>query len=104
MYYSLTISLVVVVAYIASLVLLRKRRITLAKQRLFWNIVLLVTFILSGGSGLLLAIMLDHQVVWSGYISFLRLHVEFGIVMAIIAIFHLLWHARYYLTLFKKED
>ena len=71
-------------------------------HRRFWNIILLISFIISGLLGLILALFIDQK--WSllWYQPLLWSHVEFGIIMALVSIMHIFWHLRYFKTIFKK--
>jgi hypothetical protein len=71
-------------------------------HRKIWNVVLFFTFLMSGILGLVLVVQLNYNILNDWYMSFLELHVDFGIAMGIISIFHILWHTKYFLTIFKK--
>jgi len=98
-YNSILISVLVLAVYFGSVILVKFKKIELRKQRRFWNIVLLVSFLISGILGLILAFMIDQKLSISWYLPMLGLHVKMGIVMAIVAIFHAWWHLRYYFSL-----
>lgn len=72
-------------------------------HRKIWNVILLLAFMVSGLLGLMLVVQLNYDVMGDWYSTFMWLHVDFGIVMYIISIFHALWHTKYYMTLFKKK-
>ena len=102
-YQTIPIIMVLLIIYIITILLVKSKKITLLTQRHFWNIVLLITFLVSGILGLILAISIDQKINLSWYLQFLRLHVKFGIAMSIVSIFHLLWHLPYYSSIFKKQ-
>ena len=64
---------------------------------------LLVSFLISGILGLIMAFLIDYKISISWYQDFLWIHVEFGIAMATIALFHTLWHIKYYLSYLPKK-
>ena len=66
------------------------------KQKRFWNFVLLFSFLISGGLGLVLAFCVDQNISTSWYPQMLQIHVVSGIVMAMVSIFHALWHLPYF--------
>lgn len=74
-------------------------------HRRIWNVLLFFSFIAAGLTGILLILRLDLR--WD--IPFIRdvtfWHVETGLAMTIIALFHLAWHWKYYLSMLrgKKE-
>lgn len=95
-YNFLLITFIVFSLYFGSLYLVKVNKIQLQKQRLFWNVILLISFLVSGILGLVLAFFIDQKISIAWYSTFLWLHVEMGIVMALIAIFHALWHFKYF--------
>ena len=83
--------------------LVRKLKISLCKEKKFWNVFLLISFIGSAGMGMILVFIRDYD--WFKFINFnfLFWHVEFSIVMALLGVFHALWHLKYYLSVFKGK-
>jgi len=96
-------SILIFGAYIISLVFVKINKLTLLKQRQFWNVILLITFLISGILGLILAWSIDQKVSIAWYMPALKLHVKMGIVMAWVAIFHIIWHLWYFKGLFEKK-
>lgn len=72
-------------------------------HRQLWNMILLVFFLISGLLGLLLAFAIDQKMPLLQYRTILWIHVEAGIIMAIVSIFHTLWHIPYFKGIFKKN-
>jgi hypothetical protein len=95
-YYFIPILTILSLFYAITYGLSKKRKITLAQHRKIWNMVLLITFLVSGIFGLTLAITISSSIRLSFYATLLFWHVEFGIAMAIISIFHIGWHWKYY--------
>lgn len=106
MTYNVIIFITVVLAiYLGSFYLVKAQKISLLKHRRFWNYSLLAFFLISAILGLTLAIFIDYNLNTSWYGNILWLHVEAGIVMATISIFHIIWHFRYFLPKkIKKEE
>lgn len=102
-YYFLAIFIVMIAAYALSYLLVRLKSISLLAHRKFWNYLLMLSFMISGLLGLILAFLIDqkYSILW--YKEVLWMHVEFGIVMAMIAIFHLLWHSKYFLAYLSEK-
>lgn len=100
-YNLLPISLVLLVAYLISHLLSKKKIISVVKHRMLWNFLLLITFIVSCFLGILLVIRINTG--WSLTLPFNMLywHVEAGIAMTIISIFHILWHLPYFKKMFS---
>lgn len=72
-------------------------------HRKIWNTILLITCLVSCLLGLY--IVLAKMYDWSmDYMTILQLHVDFGIVMTIIAIIHIVWHWRYFRNMMKTKE
>lgn len=95
-YNFILLSFLILIAYFGSVVLVKLKKIELIKQRRFWNTILLISFLISGILGLILAFSIDQKISISWYLPMLWWHVELGIVMALVAIFHAFWHLKYY--------
>jgi hypothetical protein len=94
---------IAVIAYGITWFLVKFGRISLLTHRKIWNVLLLITFLISCLLGLLIAFLIDQGSVPSWYIKILRLHVNAGIFMTVIALFHTFGHFRYYVAIFKKS-
>ena len=102
-YNFLEIFLVSLSIYFGGNFLARKLEISLCKEKKFWNVFLLISFIGSAGTGMILVFIRDFDWFRSINFNFLFWHVEFSIVMALLGVFHALWHLKYYLSIFKKK-
>jgi len=102
-YHFLEIFLVSLLIYFGGKFLARKLEISSCKEKKFWNVFLLISFIGSAGTGMILVFVRDYDWFRSINFNFLFWHVEFSIVMALLGIFHALWHLKYYLSIFKKK-
>ena len=69
-------------------------------HRKFWNILLLITFLASGILGILLVIRINLGIAMLLPFNIMFWHVEIGIAMVVISIFHTLWHLPYFKNLF----
>lgn len=103
-YNLVSISLVTFLLYFFTLFLAQKQKIKKVTHRRIWNIMLLLTFLVSGLFGLLLVVQINYNFVMEIFRTILYWHVQFGIAMSLIAIFHFLWHLKYYLNIFKKKS
>jgi len=105
-YHFLEIFFITLLIYFSGKFLARKLEISLCKEKKFWNVFLLISFIGSAGTGMILVFIRDYDWFSSINFNFLFWHVEFSIVMALLGIFHALWHLKYYLSIFrvKKKD
>jgi spermidine synthase len=102
-YNFLLIVFIVFSLYFGSLYLVKRGKIELFKQRQFWNLILLVSFLISGTLGLVLAFFIDQKMSIAWYGNMLWIHVELGIVMALIAIFHAFWHLKYFQITIRRQ-
>ena len=102
-YLTFPISAVILISYLISFLLVKNKKISPITQRRFWNIILLISFLISGLLGLILAVLIDIKISILWYQNLLSLHVKTGTVMALVSLFHLLWHLPYYLSLIKKK-
>lgn len=101
-YHVSPIAIALFVVYAASFVLYKTKRIRVTTHRKVWNVLLLVAFLTTAVFGLILAIRRDYILLFTSPINLIFWHVEAGVVMTLISLFHLTWHFSYYLDLFKR--
>jgi hypothetical protein len=89
--------------YLLTFFLSRRGVMKKSNHRKIWNVILLLTFLATGLIGLFLVVQLNYNLFFDWFSSLLYWHVEFGIAMAAVSIFHLLWHLRYWLNLFTTN-
>ena len=63
--------------------------------------ILLISFLISGIFGIILAIIVSYGIRLDFHSDLLFWHVEMGIAMAIISIFHISWYLRYFKKMFQ---
>jgi spermidine synthase len=97
------LGILALVLYLLTLSLSRLSVIRLATHRKIWNVLLLSTFFVTAILGLILAIQVNYKIKIPYIKQLLTLHVDFGIGMTAIAVFHFLWHWHYFLNLLKKK-
>ncbi len=90
------------VVYAASFFLYKRKRISVATHRKVWNVLLLLTFLVTGLFGIILAVQLDYALPFRLPLDLLFWHVEAGIIMTLISFFHLGWHLNYYRNLLRQ--
>jgi len=88
--------------YLLSYFLSTKKVISFMIHKKIWNILLLLSFLISGIGGIILIIKINYNIVFPEWFNLLFLHVEAGIIMTIISIFHILWHIAYFKSFVKK--
>ncbi len=96
-YLLIPIGLILLILYGISYLFNRLEILSKSVHRKIWNYSLLVTFLTAGCLGILMAIQINYklEVPWTEKV--LKWHVNFGIGMSMVGMFHLLWHWRYYL-------
>lgn len=102
-YYLIWIVFVSLVLYLLSHALSEWKVITPLTHKRIWNVFLLVSFLLTAISGIILILRISHEININLYINKLFWHVETGIVMAVIATIHVLGHWRYFVSIFKRK-
>ncbi len=97
------IVIITLILYLATFSLSKLAVIKTVSHRKIWNVLLLVTFLTTALLGLTLVIQVNYKIKIPFLRQLLTLHVDFGIAMTMIAVFHFLWHWSYYMSLFKKR-
>lgn len=95
-YHVIPITVVTSFLYCLSYIMVRTGKLKLVFHKKIWNVFLAISFLTSGVLGLILAFMLDQKMDITWYREILWFHVEFGIVMGLISLFHVCWHLRYF--------
>jgi len=101
-YLLVPISILILAGYLLSYLFSRLSILTNARHRKIWNTLLLVTAIVTLLLGLILTIEVNYKLEWPWVKQMLKWHVDFGIAMSIVAVFHLVWHWSYYRKLFSS--
>jgi hypothetical protein len=96
------IALAFFLIYGVSFVLYKLKKIRIATHRKIWNVMLLGTFLVTGVFGLILTVQLDYTLPFTIPINLLFWHVEAGIAMSLISLFHMGWHFNYYKNLVRN--
>ncbi len=89
--------------YGVSFVLHKTKKIKVTTHRKIWNVLLLATFLITGIFGLILTIQLDYELPFTIPFDLLFWHVEAGVAMTLISIFHVGWHFNYYRNLLRRS-
>lgn len=96
-YLLIPIGLVLLILYGISLLFSQLDVISKSIHRKIWNFSLLAVFLVTACLGILMAVQINYklEVPWTEKV--LKWHVNFGIAMSAIGLFHLIWHRRYYI-------
>ena len=95
-YHLIPISVILTLLYILTSILSKRKIIRFGTHIKIWNVLLLISFLISGILGILLIIRVNSGLTIALPFNILFWHVEFGIAMAIISIFHIIWHWKYF--------
>ena len=88
--------------YFTTFFLAKYKKIKKKTHRKIWNMLLLLTFLASCLFGFFLVLQINYHFLFSIFRTLLYWHVEIGISMTLIAVFHILWHLKYFKTYFKS--
>lgn len=102
-YNIILITSIVLLAYLLTFILVKAGKLKKLSHRKIWNVILLITFLVSCLLGFLLALQINYGFCMGWFRSFLKWHVEFGIAMTLIAVIHIVWHYKYYTTMISKK-
>jgi small neutral amino acid transporter SnatA (MarC family) len=92
-----------VVLYLISLFLARKKVISFDSHKMIWNVALTISFIVVAITSIQYLLVLEYGLFWTFGMNINRLHIESGIVMLVISIFHIFWHVSYYKSIFRRR-
>ncbi|MBP7496655.1 MAG: hypothetical protein KA792_03215 [Bacteroidales bacterium] len=95
---SLTLGFYLLTYFLSKTGIIRK-----CTHRRIWNVILLLAALLSIFIGFILVILLNYCIRFKYYSTLNLIHIEAGIVLAIITIFHLTWHLKYYKNIFQNK-
>jgi len=102
-YHLVPIAVVLIILYFITYLLSKNNIITKVAHRRIWNILLFITFLVSGILGIFLVIRINFAIPINLPFNILFWHVEAGIAMTVISFFHTFWHWNYYKCIFKKR-
>ncbi|OFY50405.1 MAG: hypothetical protein A2X22_01060 [Bacteroidetes bacterium GWF2_49_14] len=96
-YLLIPIAVILLMFYGISLLFNTLQIISRATHRKIWNYLLLTAFITTAVLGVLMAVQINYKIEVPWTEKVLKWHVNFGIAMSGIGVFHFLWHWGYYL-------
>ena len=83
-------------------ILVRREKISRIKEKLFWNILLLIFFIPSGITGVIILFLRDLTFLIEYGTTFSQLHNISSLFFMWISAYHIVWHTSYYIKCLKK--
>lgn len=103
-YYLVPVLAGLIVAYCLTWILSAKKVFKTLTHRKIWNVVLLVSALVAALLGIILTLNLDFNTNITLPFNMLFWHVEAGIALGVVAIFHIAWHWRYFTKMFKMAN
>lgn len=101
-YNLLEISIITLILYSLSWLFTKYHLISKRLHKRIWNVLLLISFIISCFLGIILIIQINYDIWPALRLEFLYWHVQVGIVMTLIGLFHALWHINYFKKIFSR--
>lgn len=97
------LTILILLIYAFTFTLSKAKQIKYINHLRFWNVMLLLSFLVAGITGILLVIRINYGISINFPFNILYWHVELGIVMAVLSILHILKHLRYFKVMFMKK-
>ncbi|MDN5355576.1 MAG: hypothetical protein PWQ43_518 [Rikenellaceae bacterium] len=101
-YNLLEISIITLILYSFSWLFTKYHLISKRLHKRIWNVLLLISFIISCFLEIILIIQINYDIWPALRLEFLYWHVQVGIVMTLIGLFHALWHINYFKKIFSR--
>lgn len=89
--------------YLISAILVKANVWKKATHRKVWNVLLLITGLVSCLLGFFLVIQINYNLKMEWLWTVKLYHVQFGIAMTLIMVIHILWHMNYWKSIFKAK-
>jgi hypothetical protein len=99
----INLSVAMLAVYGTSFLLYRSGKISVRAHRMVWNVLLLFTFLVCAVLGVLLVLQINYGYVVKLPVNMLYWHVEAGIAMTLISVFHILWHMEYFKSILRAR-
>lgn len=99
----ISISCITLFLYGISFIMVKFKLMRKNIHRRIWNILLLITFLISCLFGFFLVVQINYQFAFDWLSTLLYWHVQIGISMTIISVIHILWHITYFKKIFSKQ-
>lgn len=100
-YFTWQIFVILSALYFGSLYLVKKGKISVVKNRKFWNMLLLISFLITALTSIFVVLRLNYGITVSFPLNLVYWHIEIGLAMIVISIFHTLWHIPYLKSYFN---
>ena len=104
MYHVTGTAITVSLLYLISLLFYRIGIYSLSLHRKIWNSLLALAFLFTALAGIFMALQVNYKWDIPFIKTILRWHVEVGICLGLIGIFHFIWHISYFGKIFAKAS
>ena len=102
-YNALPIILFLLMIYLITYLLFANNNISRRSYKQIWSLILVISFLFVGISGIILSILADYHLVLPINFNLLFWHVEMGIILAITSIFHIHIHFKRFKKIVSLE-
>jgi len=102
-YKIIIITIILVAGYLMGLLAVKNKKISFIAHRKFWNWILLILFIPTAITSILLALAIEFRIVINFGLNLSFWHLVFGWAFILVSFFHIFWHATYY-SIKKYKD
>jgi len=99
-YHLVPISLILILLYFITYIISKKKIISIIDHKKIWNVLLLITFLISGILGIILIIEINFRITIPLPFNMLFWHVEIGIAMFVICTLHIIERWNYFKNIF----
>jgi len=99
----INVIIIISILYFITFLLAKKKIIKKISHRYFWNIILLIAFLGMAILSILLVMRINKGIVFALPFNILYWHVELGLVMVVISLYHIFNHMTYFLMPFKRK-
>lgn len=100
MYHVVGTGITITILYLVFLLFQKEGILSASDNRKIWNLILGITFLITGTAGIILAIRVNYKLKGDFFDQLLRWHVETGIAFSFTGMIHLIRHLSYFRNLF----
>lgn len=93
---------IILIGIIITKTLTKKQLLSPAKEKILWNIILLIFFMPSAITGVILILIVDFPFLRELGLNFIELHSYTSFFLMWISGYHIIWHTTYYIKGTKK--
>lgn len=103
-YYFWQMVLLAGAAWLSSALLIKTGKLSLSNQRKFWNFLLFASFLATAATSIIMLLNESYGASVKVPFNLVFWHIESGLAMIIISVFHIFWHIPYIKSYFPKKN